>query len=893
MSVSQQPHTNANTNSTPHAQPQQNAYGHPFHPYDIQLQLMTFLYDSLFLEKKVLIVESPTGTGKTLSLICSTLTYLRDIKPDLIINHSTSTTKKNIPSANNTKEEQSSDEFSDFDSDDEPDWVKESYRNSIIDDKIRLIKDYETLLQDLSLSSSKEQILYNLDSTSNKTTKRRKLDSNKNKNKNRPQISVAIDEKDLLLEDYHSNNELNQGDDDIGDATNSNTQGTSLSKEISSLLNKLNSTNDEMEIEKNNQLSQSTNFINPIKIYFTSRTHSQLNQFASQLDLINSKFKSSFEKFDITKEKIKYLPLASRKQLCINSKITSKYNTVESINEACIDLINSKEGCPYYENYKLVQNQSNFTNHLFTSIHDIEDMFQLGKSLKTCPYYTSKTSIENSEIITLPYQYLLSQSTRLSLNIDLKDSIVIIDEAHNLIDTINSIYSSKILLSDLIKIKTGLNSYLKKFKLKLNPGNRINLLKILKLANILIEFILYYPKDSKNIKIDPMDFFEGSNADILNIHKLQKYIKISKISYKIEAFIQNSNANNSNIANSPSTTSPVLFKLSKFLSSLSNPSNEGQFFIDLKENSINYMLLEPFHPFQSIINDAKCIILAGGTMEPINDFVDNLLINIPKGQISTFACNHIIPDDYLTTFIINNPIFDFTFAKRSNLNLINNELFNFFIKLSNQTPKNGGIVAFFPNYDYLKLIIDNWQKINIFDKIDKNIRPIFFETKDGPDILQDYITSVENSSKIASKLGAGILFSIVGGKLSEGINFQDNLCRAVVMVGLPYPNIFSNEMLIKKNHLKDKILKNGGTINQVNEKTKLFYENICMKAVNQSVGRAIRHKDDFANIYLLDRRYATDAIKLKLSNWVRKRVIISSKIDEVMHQTNLFFKKKR
>ena len=65
------------------------------------------------------------------------------------------------------------------------------------------------------------------------------------------------------------------------------------------------------------------------------------------------------------------------------------------------------------------------------------------------------------------------------------------------------------------------------------------------------------------------------------------------------------------------------------------------------------------------------------------------------------------------------------------------------------------------------------------------------------------------------------------------------------MVGLPFPNSKSPELKEKMDYLNTNAGKGAGQVH---------YENLCMKAVNQSVGRAIRHKGDYAAILFLDHR---------------------------------------
>lgn len=63
----------------------------------------------------------------------------------------------------------------------------------------------------------------------------------------------------------------------------------------------------------------------------------------------------------------------------------------------------------------------------------IEELAKLGRKHNVCPYFISKEMQTEADIILLPYNYLIDPSSRKSLNIDLKGSILVFDEAHNLV----------------------------------------------------------------------------------------------------------------------------------------------------------------------------------------------------------------------------------------------------------------------------------------------------------------------------------------------------------------------------------------------------------------------------------------------------------------------------
>ena len=155
-----------------------------------------------------------------------------------------------------------------------------------------------------------------------------------------------------------------------------------------------------------------------VKIFYCSRTHSQLTQFAHELRRVALSFPPSMplgagsgntdpstEEAGI-EEGVKHLSLGSRKNLCINPKVSSLGNPT-AINERCLDLqksgVAAEEKCPFIpskDNESLV---NKFRDHTLATVSDIEDIGKFGKDHDICAYYASRSVIEHSEVRPLPW----------------------------------------------------------------------------------------------------------------------------------------------------------------------------------------------------------------------------------------------------------------------------------------------------------------------------------------------------------------------------------------------------------------------------------------------------------------------------------------------------------
>ncbi|KAK5108500.1 hypothetical protein LTR62_008240 [Meristemomyces frigidus] len=797
-----------------------NDFHHPFEPYDIQQQFMVAMYDCIE-QGGVGIFESPTGTGKSLSLICSALTWLREHKRRL---YDEATAFVEVE-------------------DDEPAWIAEHAKASRQREMRQVRDDFEARL---SATRKKERKLRERAENGAAAVKRRKLVDQR-------RSADSVDDE-FLLDDYDSDDERERD----------TTEHHDFSSETAKLMAKLGM------VQVPNSDGRTEETVEELKIYFCSRTHSQLSQFVGELQRVHLPPGMPPEPGDDTEELLKHVPLGSRKNLCINAKV-AKLDSHTAVNERCVELQKSsttaEHRCPFLPGKESTNQVLDFRDRALAKIQDIEDMAALGSRIGICPYYASRSAIAPAEMVTLPYPLLLQKTARDALGLSLKGHVVVIDEAHNVMDAVEGIYSSEITTAQLQQSKEGLVVYLQKFRNRLKGSNRVYVTQVIRVIDSMLLFTSGIVDDSAmEGRLQPSQLMEGKGVDQINLTKLVRYIGDSKLARKVEGYVDRVAA----ARKVEQTTTkqmveehdvPSLTAVQNFLATLMNPSKEGCFFWrkDGISCTVRYMLLDPSEHFREIVEDARAVILAGGTMSPMDDFRQRLFPYLPS--LMTFSCGHLIPSSSLLIRTIasdDDGALEFSFKSRNGRTAL--RLGKALLQLAPIV--QGGLVVFFPSYGFLEQVSSFWQSESITIDLEK-IKPVCWDSRNSPadDTFRKYSETVAMNSRKGT-----ILLSVIGGRLSEGINFSDDLGRCVVVVGLPFPNLDTSEWKAKLRYMNEKAEARGEPAGKAGRE---HAENVCMRAVNQAVGRVIRHKGDWASIVLMDKRFEQARLRDKLPGWIK------------------------
>lgn len=187
-------------------------------------------------------------------------------------------------------------------------------------------------------------------------------------------------------------------------------------------------------------------------------------------------------------------------------------------------------------------------------------------------------------------------------------------------DAISNIHSATVTLSQLQASLFQLTTYARKFKTRLKGSNRSYVAQVIRLVSSIAGHLQSILKSNAAPEgsVQPSDLMAGKGVDQINPYKLTRFLQESKLARKVDGYVEFFEQQNEPPLGVKSTT-PVLFHVQSFLLSLMNPSAEGRLFYLKIQGGIqlNYMLLDPTNHFREIVEDARAVILAGGTMSPV------------------------------------------------------------------------------------------------------------------------------------------------------------------------------------------------------------------------------------------------------------------------------------
>ncbi|KAF8822610.1 putative helicase, partial [Cardiosporidium cionae] len=320
---------------------------------------------------------------------------------------------------------------------------------------------------------------------------------------------------------------------------------------------------------------------------------------------------------------------------------------------------------------------------------------------------------------------------------------------------------------------------------------------------------------------------------------------------------------------------------------------------------IEILCLSAEKRFHSLVKSAHAIMLLGGTLEPREEFVP-LHALLPSHKIFHFSSPHVVPPEQILACAItaspSGKLLDFRHGLRETEDMLF-QLGYIIGIISGATP--GGNIVFFASYYYLDVFcrfLNENEKGKHLKNCITSKKCLFVENRANAcrskgaayNLKADSIfhTYSEHLKSTKGMQGA-VLFCVMNGRLSEGINFSDELARCVIVIGLPFPNqsLQLTEMIkyydrqgvgTRKTSqvVKDEYKTNASPYESFTSDNKActflagteFKSILCMKTVNQCIGRAIRHKDDYAAILLLDQRYSQAYFRQFLPTWIRSRL---------------------
>ncbi|GMH35725.1 hypothetical protein BSKO_03593 [Bryopsis sp. KO-2023] len=628
------------------------------------------------------------------------------------------------------------------------------------------------------------------------------------------------------------------------------------------------------------------------KVFYATRTHAQIHQVVQEMKRTNYRPKTAI--------------LAAKQHYCVNSRVVKSGNIQENCQKELTD-----GQCMYFRN-------ADSLGRYNTDIMDIEDLVKLGKNMRACPYFASRKMAQTAELVFCPYNYLIDPDIRDSMGITVEGDVIIFDEAHNIEDISRDSATFKATTEDLQTARLWFQKNAMVWERE-GPGSE-ELLEASRTLERQFGIVLQelnrllgaaqVPSERSWSSRETLQTLERMGLDQQGAELLKSaYTKLRSAREENKKAMEGQAPQNAGgvaasqyMAEDGAIPLQIACKLATVLQLLYDSSPQlmqcfqltSRSYINTRKERIGrftqneddvqdamvevqIMCLDPSVIFSKLQNDTHAIILTSGTLSPMGSFASELgadfrqrmegghVVNMAK-QVWAGSCG-ITSDNARVRFVYSET------SKAEVQDRVGHSL----VEWCKVIPD--GVLVFMPSYSLLDKLKQRWQASGVLRKLTA-VKPVFQEPRGGgpqfDETIQKYYASIDKGR-------GGIFLGVCRGKASEGMNFSDGYARSVVMIGIPFPNIKDCSVKLKRgynDHRRANGKLSGGQ----------WYEQQAFRALNQGVGRCIRHRNDYGAILLLDERFCEPQSLSSVSRWVRGAVrCFNMDFQEMVKSAQAFF----
>lgn len=471
------------------------------------------------------------------------------------------------------------------------------------------------------------------------------------------------------------------------------------------------------------------------------------------------------------------------------------------------------EYCPYAKGYYDKLNIPLRETIKNDCLYDRDFIEELGKKHELCPFELSLDLAYMSDIVICDYNYYFDPRVALQredvFNND-KD-ILLIDEAHNLEDRARSMYSPEIIKEEFYEVYKMMKSEKSLSK---------------ELFNINKKFI-----DIKKIV---------EEAQILNEPPEELINALRKFAARAEKYF-----NDKKNEKVPDELTDLYFKTTFFIK-ISEVADENFCYYAEKANNktmVKLFLIDPSSILKEIEKNAQSSVFFSATLTPLKYFR-----YILGGD----------EDDYILK--LNSPF------ERENLNLMISSYISMKYTMRDSniekaceyinaliTEKKGNYMVFFPSYYFMGKVYSIYE--SLYDSTGITVQNQGLNEEEQREILDRF----ENERGV-------VLFTVVGGIFSEGVDLPLEKLIGAVIIGTGIPQV-SFERNIIKAFFDEK--KNSGY--------DFAYKYPGFNKILQSAGRVIRTEEDKGTVLLIDSRLCQPSyLKLFPDHWKHFKKVSSA-----------------